>query len=185
MKASINPDLAWYVATYRPRKATEAAYAIVKAGFDAYLPRKRVERWHRRQRVRIICDVPLMHPYLFVGFAKEARLFKAVQDMDEVGDFLRSATREPIPVSAKLIEAIFLAEINMEFDETTAARKHREESLERMFPLGSAVKLVDDLKAVLDGARGTVAGHDVKRGKVRAEFGALRVWLDRDEVEAA
>ena len=43
MKANINPDLSWYVCTFRPRKATDAETAIHKAGFDVYLPRRRVE----------------------------------------------------------------------------------------------------------------------------------------------
>jgi transcription antitermination factor NusG len=182
---SIDPSLHWFVATFRPRKALDAMHVIRKAGFDVYLPRKRVDRWHRRLRIRQEVELPLMHPYLFVGFARDAQLFKAVTDMDEVGEFLRTADRTPIPVPVNLIEAIFIAEVNMEFDETTKARKHREESLERLFPIGSAVKLVEDLKSVLDGAKGVVAGHDNKRDRLKIEFGMLSSWLERDEVEAA
>jgi transcription antitermination factor NusG len=185
MKATINPDLHWFVATFRPRKALDAMHAIRKAGFECYLPLKKRERWHKRARVRIEYDVPLMHPYMFVGFCKGALPFKAVTDLDEVGDFLRSSEREPLKVKTELIEAIFLAEINMEFDETTKAKKYREEAIEREFPIGSAVKLVEDFKKALDGAKGFVASHDPKRGKVKVEFGILSSWVDRGELEAA
>jgi hypothetical protein len=188
----IDPSLHWYVATYRNRPFTkaidcarDAMNAIHQLGVDVYLPRKRQDVRPRRKNLLIETESPLMAPYLFVGLLPDAPRFKAVTDLDEVGNFIRSAKREPIPVPVNLIEAIFLSEVAGKFDTTARAKKARKESLVIEFPLGSAVQLVEDLKNVLDGARGVVAGHDAKRDRLQAEFGALRVWLDRDEVEAA
>lgn len=186
MRASINPDLAWYVARSKPGKTFAAATEIRKAGFDVYCPAKRCDRWHKKAGVRIEYDRPLMPPYVFVGFRLDARHFEWVRACDGVSGFLVSAEGTPLGVPVQIINAIFLAEINMEYDETDRAKKARQESVERMFPPGSAVKLLDDLRGILAGLEGKVI--ETKRDRVHVEFGGLKSWIDGDKlgkVEAA
>jgi transcription antitermination factor NusG len=181
---SINPDLHWYVCTFRPRKAGKAELAIHEAGVDVYLPKKRVDVWSRRVGVRIEYDVPLIPPYLFVGFKPGCINFQAVDDLVHVGSFIRNAERQPLKIPSGELEAIFLAEVAGEYDETDRARKARKEEAETLFPPGAAVKLLDDLRGLLAGFEGTVIESKRDRRYVETT-GGLRSWIDVDKLDDA
>jgi transcription antitermination factor NusG len=183
MKANINPDLSWFVATFRPRKSEDAMHAIRKAGFDVYLPRSRIERWSKRGHCYVMEHRPAMPPYIFVGFAPDARHFGMVRDMEEVGGFL-GVNGEPCPVPADVVEAILVMETEMQFDNTPASRRRKEGELDDAFPKGTAVQLVADLESVFADMQGEVLGTN-GRDKVHVRFGMMKSWLDRKEVRAA
>lgn len=183
MKASINTDLHWYVATYRPRKWLDAMRAIRKAGFDVYLPRARIERWSKRGHTYVMQERPAMPPYLFVGFKPLEKHFGVVHGMDEIGGFL-GVDGEPCPVPADVVNAILIAETEMLFDDTPTSRRRKEGELDAAFPIGAAVKFISDLTSVLADMQGEVLGTN-GRDKVHVRFGIMTSWLDRKEVRAA
>lgn len=182
MKASIDPARTWFVARSKPGQTLKAMTAIREAGFDVYCPRKRISRWSRGKQIRLEFERPLMPPYLFAGFEDGERHFGRVRDLDEVSGFLTNAEGSPLFVPVKIIEAIWLAEIAGEYDETDRAKKARAEATERLFPPGTAVRLMNDLKGILAGVEGIAKA--VKRDNVLVEFGALKAWVDASKIEA-
>jgi transcription antitermination factor NusG len=179
----INPDLAWYVATFRPRKALDAMHAILGAGFDVYLPRARIERWSKRGHCYTLVERPAMTPYLFVGFAPKEKHFGIVHGMDEIGGFL-GVDGEPCPVPAEVVAKILEMEVDMKFDDTPQSRAKKAGELDDEFPAGMAVSFIADLESVLADMQGEVLGTN-GRDKVHVRFGMMKSWLDRKEVRAA
>jgi transcription antitermination factor NusG len=176
----INPDLHWYVATFRPRKAKKACLAIHELGFGIYLPRERRDVVTRHVRIEV--EMPLIPPYMFVGFRPEAPEFQAVDDLAWVGSFIRNAERRPLRVPSALVEEIYLAETAGEYDKTDRAKKARKEEVEALFPPGAAVKLLDDLRGLLAGFTGIVI--ESKRDRRHVEYpGGLRSWIDVDKLD--
>jgi transcription antitermination factor NusG len=182
MRACINPDLSWFVATYRPRKAPDAQKAILDLGVDVYLPMMRADRWSKNEGCRIEYEAPLIPPYIFVGFKPDGINFQAVDDLVHVGRFIRDSERRPVKLLSPLVEAIFLAERNGEYDESDRAKKARKEETETLFPPGSAVKLLDDLRGLLAGFSGTVIESKRGRRHVETPYG-LRAWIDVDKLD--
>jgi len=157
-----DPQKHWYVVRSAVRQEDRAATSIRLAGFDVYLPTMRVERKHRRTNTYSAIEKPLMTGYLFVGFSSFAKHFGMVRKCDGVYDFVK-VQGEPIPVSAKDVIAIQVAEMDMRFDDTRAARIHRREeaktrklTVEMKFPAGREVMVSDskhpfaDFHAVVD-----------------------------------
>lgn len=181
MKITIDPARTWYVCRSKPGQTFKARTSIHEAGFDAYCPIKRKDRI--KGGIRVEYSVPLMPPYIFVGFLPAARHFGFVRNCDGVSGFLTSAEGFPLFIPAHIIQTILIAEMAMEYDETERAKKAKREEMEHLFPPGSAVRLVDNLNSLLAGFEGIVL--ESKRGKRRVEFGGLKSWLDVDKIEAA
>lgn len=125
MKA-IDTSKVWYVVRANIRSEAKAAENIRLAGFDVYYPRQRYEKKHRRTNLYTMHERPLMLPYLFVGFDSRRKHFGFVRSCEGV-ERLLEVQGEPIPVPAMDVQAIQLAEIDMIFDDTRAARIHRKE----------------------------------------------------------
>ena len=183
MKSTIDQSKTWFVARCVPRGEEKAAAEIRKAGFDHYLPRARIERWSKRGHVYVTQHKPAMPPYLFVGFDPLNKAFGTVHDLDGVGGFL-GVNGEPIPVPAHVVLAILIAETEMVFDDTEASRRKKEGELDDAFPVGSAVKFISDVNALLEGLDGTVLGNNHK-DKVHVAFGAIKSWVARSDIKAA
>jgi transcriptional antiterminator NusG len=160
MKAAIDLDKSWYVVRANIKCEAKAANNIRLAGFDVYYPRQRYEVKHRRTNVYTTRERPLMIPYLFVGFHKKQKHFGFVRACEGV-ERLLEVQGEPIPVPAQEVQAIFLAEIDMAFDDTRSARIHRKEeaktrqqTLEMKFQAGRHVQIKEgpfaDLHAIVD-----------------------------------
>lgn len=149
MKAGIDKDKHWYVVRTTVKGEGKAFDSIRKAGYDVYFPRRRVEVQHRRTKTYVVKEQPLMPRYLFVGQPKVNPDFYHLRNCDGVEGVLGVDGR-PIRVSEKSVEDIYLAEIEMDFDDTRAARIHRKEELAsvkentaRQFPAGQSVLVVD------------------------------------------
>jgi hypothetical protein len=182
----INPDLHWYVATFRPRKAMDAMHAIMKAGFDVYLPRARIERWSPRKGCYFVEEPHALAPYMFVGFVPGEAHFDKVRKLEGgtlVGNFL-GVLGAPEQMDVEIVQAIQIMETDMQFDNTPASRRRKELSLDMEFPAGSAVQFVADLQSVLADMQGEVLGTN-GRDKIHVRFGMMKSWLDRKEVRAA
>jgi transcription antitermination factor NusG len=183
---SINPDLHWYVCTFRPRKALDAMHAIRKAGFDVYLPRARIERWSKRGHCYTLEELPALPPYIFVGFVPGESHFDRVRKLERetlIGNFLGvRGTPEELP--AEIVEAIHIMETEMKFDDTPQSRAKKAGELDDEFPVGMAVQFIADLESVLADMQGEVLGTN-GRDKVHVRFGMMKSWLDRKEVRAA
>jgi transcriptional antiterminator NusG len=183
----VDPSRTWFVVRSKVRQEDRAAYNIVRAGFDVYLPMVRYERLHRRKNTYSVLEKPLMPGYLFVGFAPFARHFGMIRGCDGVYDFL-GVEGTPIPIPSKAVVDMQCAEIDMRFDDTRAARIHRGEeertrrdNIKKQFAKGKAVTVTDakhplaDIQAVVDEVTSTgsvVALVNMFGQLVRAEFTA-------------
>jgi transcriptional antiterminator NusG len=149
MKATIDTAKAWYVVRTNIKCEEKAVANIRAAGFDAYLPRQRYEYKHKRNNTYVVRERPLMLRYLFVGFDKRNKAFGFVRSCEGVESFIE-CQGWPIPVSEKDVASIYDAEMNMDFDDTKAARIHRREeaktkklTLEMKWPAGLHVRVND------------------------------------------
>jgi len=162
MTTFVNPERTWYVVRSKVRQEDRAAYNIRRAGFDVYLPIMKFERKHRRTNTYSVIEKPLMTGYLFVGFASFAKHFGMVRGCDGVYDFLTVAG-EPIPIPSQAVVDMQVAETDMRFDDTRAARIHRGEeertrrdNIKKQFAKGKAVTISDakhpfaEFQAVVD-----------------------------------
>ncbi|MGN8022175.1 transcription termination/antitermination protein NusG [Phyllobacterium sp. 22229] len=142
MLAFIDKDKHWYVVRTNVKAEAKAAENIRKVGYETYLPRRRVEVKNHKTHTYSLRESPLMPRYLFVSFQRMDANFYRVCSCDGVESILCVGGR-PIRVSANSVETIFLAETDMTFDDTRAARIHRKEeaasakeNAARKFPVG-------------------------------------------------
>lgn len=179
MKANIDKRKAWYVVMTNVKGELKAATNLHKAGFDYYLPRQRIEKWNKRTNTYREIDRPLMPRYLFVGMPVHNQAFGFARACDGVERFLGDQENRPIRVPAGLVEEIFIAEIDMQFDDTRAARIHRDEEAKtakentaRRFPGGSDVTVTDGPFASFHG----VVDEVTTRGTVKALVQIFGRW---------
>ncbi|MEK1866655.1 MAG: transcription termination/antitermination NusG family protein [Ensifer adhaerens] len=126
MKAAIDKDKHWFVVRTNVRCEEKASTNIRKAGYDVYYPRRRVEVKNKRTHTYTTLENPLMPRYLFVGLLQSDRNFFKVRGCDGV-DCILAVDGRPARISADHVEAIYLAEVDLQFDDTRAARIHRKE----------------------------------------------------------
>ncbi len=170
MLAFIDKEKHWYVVRTNVKGEEKAFENIRKSGFDVYFPRRRVEIQNHRTHVYHTRENPLMPRYMFVGFYSRDYSFWRVNSLDGVESIL-GVNGRPIRVSADHIEAIHLAEVDMAFDDTRAARIHRQEeaisvkeNTKRQFPAGSLVCIGEGPFASF----GAIVEEITKTGKVVA-----------------
>ena len=148
----IDPDKIWYVVRCNIQCEAKASDNIRLAGFDVYFPRQRIEKKHRRHNTYLIKERPLMVSYVFVGMSPDKKMqhFGFVRACEGVERFLEYQGK-PIPVNGKDVQAIYLAEVDMRFDDTRAARIHRKEeaasikeTVKMKFPRGRDIYVLDE-----------------------------------------
>lgn len=179
----IRHDIPWFVVQAQPRREERAMYALHRAGYmHFYLPRFRVEKWNKRTNTYRETERALMPGYLFLGVGNGD--FERARKCEGVTGFLCDFDYHPIPVPSKEVERLFLAEVDMQFDDTRKARKHREETLDKLFPAGIPVVL-SMLGSVMHGQRAFVL--DTKgANKVQIDMGALgKTWVRADQLVVA
>lgn len=126
MKAAIDKDKHWYVVRTNVKCEEKASENIRKAGYDVYYPHRRVEVKNRRTHTYTTRESALMPRYLFLGLPQDNRNFFKVRGCDGV-ECILGVDGRPVRISADHVEAIYLAEVDMQFDETRAARVHHKE----------------------------------------------------------
>jgi len=134
MKAGINHRVFWYVVRIAPLMEWRSADKLRAEGYEIYLPTMRVERKNKRTHTYATKERVLMPGYLFLGAG--GSLHRAlncfgVEGILSNGGYVGKRSRKedgyPIQVPSQLVEAIYLAEVDMQFDDTRAARIYREE----------------------------------------------------------
>ncbi len=126
MKIGIDHKLAWYVVRTVPLMERKASQKLREAGFAVYLPTMRVEKKNRRTHTYSTKERVLMPGYLFLGASRP--LYWATKCDGVEGILSNEGYRgAPVAIPSDLIEAIYLAEIDMQFDDTRVARIHRKE----------------------------------------------------------
>ncbi|NTS30687.1 hypothetical protein HQ945_05425 [Phyllobacterium sp. BT25] len=172
MKAAIDTDKHWYVVRTRVKGEDKAFENLRKAGFDTYYPRHRIEIQHRRTKAYVVKEQPLMPRYMFVGFAPRNVNFYAVRESDGV-ECILGVDGRPIIVPSKDVEKIYLAEVDMKFDDTRAARIHRKEEAKTekettlmRYPSGSSVFVTDATSPFA--TFGGIVGEVTKSGTIVA-----------------
>lgn len=181
MKAFIDSKIPWYVARTNVKAEEKAYQNLLRAGFrDVYLPRRIVEKTNTRHRTRVKFVYPLMPRYMFVGIRHGD--FGNVTRCDGVEYILseEGRTGKPIKVYAPMIEEIFLAERDLEFDETTEAKKYRGEVLDGEFPKGVPIRV--KVEHLMAGMEGIVRGTNGK-DKVVVDMRLGRVEFPAEEIE--
>lgn len=154
-------------------KGEEKAFEnIRKAGFDTYLPRQRLEIKNHKTHTYALREIPLMPRYLFVAFPPRNQEFYAVNKCDCVVSIL-SIDGCPVRISPMSVETIFLAEADLAFDDTRAARIRRKEEVVsakentvRQFPAGQSVFVIDPANPFLQ--HGGIVQGITATGKVKA-----------------
>jgi transcription antitermination factor NusG len=181
----IDLNKVWYVVRTNIKCESKASDNVRLAGFDVYYPRQRYEKKHRRTNLYTTHERPLMIGYIFVGMPAEAeqRHFGFIRACEGVERFL-DYQGAPIRLRAADVQEIYLAEVDMKFDDTRAARKHRGEGINDEFPRGARI-FVKEMEHIFRGFLGEVVGTD---GKERvhvslAKFG--KVWFHQMEIEVA
>lgn len=186
----IDPRKSWYVLRTYSGKEREAATDLHKLGFDAYCPVKRVEKKHHRTNTMLIKEQALFVGYMFAAQPRKdgATDFPSMREADGVIDILRLTKHDDFkPIPGKLVEAFQIAEMDMQFDDTTKAKIHRgemektrEAELRRQFPVGATV-LADGLFEHLPG---TIVKH-LKTGRVKIDYGSVTVESDMEKLKPA
>jgi transcription termination/antitermination protein NusG len=126
MKAAIDNDKHWFVVRTNVKAEVKASESIRTAGYDVYYPRSRVEVKNKRTHTYTTRENPLMPRYLFVGLPQTDRNFFKVRLCEGV-ECILGVDGRPARISADHVEAIYLAEVDLQFDDTRAARVHRKE----------------------------------------------------------
>ncbi|MBB3234416.1 transcription termination/antitermination protein NusG [Phyllobacterium endophyticum] len=149
MKTGIDKDKHWYVVRTTVKGEEKAFENIQKAGFDTYYPRRKVEVKNMRTHTYKVNENALMSRYLFVGFSPKNANFYRVNKCDGV-ECVLGVNGRPIRISENHVEAIYLAELDMMFDDTREARIHRreeavsaKENTIKHFPAGTNIFVTD------------------------------------------
>ncbi len=139
----------WFVIRCNIKCEQKAMENLQAAGFEVYFPRMRKDIIHHRTKAVITREFPLFNRYLFVGMPQEAerRHWGFVRACEGVECAL-GVGGVPLPVPAADVEAFRLAEIDMQFDDTRAAKIHRGDieatkkaQVQRLYPTGSALRV--------------------------------------------
>lgn len=170
MKAAIDKDKHWYVVRTNVKAEVKASENIRNVGYDVYFPRSRMEVKNKRTHTFTTRESPLMSRYLFVGLPQGDRNFFKVRGCDGV-ECILGVDGRPVRISADDIEAIYLAEMDMTFDDTRAARIHRHEeaktqrlTTEMKFPKGFCTEVIDGPLVTLN----AIVEEVTSRGTVKA-----------------
>jgi len=129
----------WFAIRTNIKCEAKAERSLENAGYEVYLPRKRIERQHHRTKAWLLWEFPLFMRYLFVSLPDIEADFYTLRRCDGVESVLgipevvpasvseNRVVMRPVPIPAKDIEALRLLQNDLAFDETRAAQIHRKE----------------------------------------------------------
>jgi len=143
----ISTDKPWFVAQTNIKCEAKATENLRQVGYEVYFPRQRIERKNKRTNVIHEVERPLLMRYVFVAVPRYD--FGFVRACEGVESLL-GVNGLPLRVPARDVEALWLAEIDMQFDDTRAARIHRKEeaktrkeTMQMRFAKGTTVSIED------------------------------------------
>lgn len=196
----IDPSKAWFVVRTFAGEECAAGYELHKLGFDAYCPMMRVETIHHRTKATLVKERPLFPGYLFAAQPRkvgemEWMDFGAMEKKPEPHEdkkLFRKVLRIKkddsfTPVPGKLVEGFQVAEMDMAFDDTTAAKRHRgelekthEAEMKKRFPLGAVVFA----EGIFESLPGVITKH-LKTGRVKIDYQSVTVEADMEKLRPA
>jgi transcriptional antiterminator NusG len=153
MKLGIDSAKVWFVVRSNIKCEAKAAFNLRRAGFDVYLPTQRIEKWNKRTNTYRQIERPLMLRYLFLGMPRDAKQqhWGFARACEGVEAILGDKGGSYIPIPHKFVEGLYLEEVDMQHDDTRAARIHRKEeaktkkqTTEMRFPAGELVYVTDE-----------------------------------------
>lgn len=196
----VNPDKTWFVIMTFTGEESAAAYELHRLGYDAYCPIKKVETVHHRTKAVIIKEKALLEGYLFAAQPRRVgdrevvdfdamqkkperhenkKLFRGILRAKKDGSFAK--------VPGKVVEGFQIAEWDMAFDDTTAAKIHRGEmektrqaELEKRFPVGATVFA----EGIFESLPGVITKH-LKTGRVKIDYQSVTVEADMEKLRSA
>jgi transcription antitermination factor NusG len=179
----VDPAKTWFVVMTFTGSEQDVADDLRKAGFHAYLPRRKEEVLNKHARTKRTIVRPLLPSYIFVAMPNNPTLrhFGRVSDIDGVIGFLKNQG-EPVGIDAEIVADIEVREMNGEFDKKLDDSK---DSAAAKFPVGSKAELTAGTFAMLIG---TILKHE-KTGRIKLEvdvYGkAFVVSSDADKLRPA
>lgn len=202
----VDPAKTWYVVRCMSGEEMVQAYELHKLGYDAYCPVKRVEVIHHRSKAKLIKERPLMPGYLFAAQPRKVGVdengdeekrvdFATLQrkpERHESSKVFRSILRSKkdgafLPLEGKVVEAFQVAEMDMAFDDTEAAKIHRgemektrEAELKKRFPVGAVVFA----EGIFESLPGVITKH-LKTGRVKIDYQSIVVEADMEMLKPA
>jgi transcriptional antiterminator NusG len=117
----------WYALRTRIKGERAALRQLEQAGFEAYLPQYRIERFNRRLRVSKVTTLCLFPRYLFVLLERLEDTSKALA-CSQVLEILPGRPHPPHPLPTRDVLALRQAEAQQLLDDTDAARRLRGET---------------------------------------------------------
>lgn len=114
----------WYIVRTATRSEQKVREELELAGFEAYLPEYRIERFNRRFRTNIVSTLYLFPGYLFARQSRVPR-WPELRGCPGVSDVLPGFPHVPEAVDARDVEIIRQAQADLVFDDTDEARRHR------------------------------------------------------------
>lgn len=117
----------WYAIRAAVRSERTALRELRLAGFDAYLPEQKIERFNRRKRVTVVSTLCLFPGYLFVEMERDQ--FRAARSCKGVMDMLPGFPHEPMPMRRKDVLELRAAQEAGKLDDTDEARRRRGETV--------------------------------------------------------
>lgn len=125
MKPYLSDDKCWYVIRTNIKGEEKALRNLSLAGYEVYYPRKRIEIKHKRTNVYSVKEQPLMMRYLFVAQPERNADWYTLRACEGVEGVL--GIDGPMRVPYRVVQQIYDAEFDMQYDDTRAARIHRKE----------------------------------------------------------
>lgn len=182
-------DRRWFAVRVKGGASDAVFTELQDAGYDAYLPRSRFDRFNRRLRVLSEWSEPLLPGYLFVVHPRKSQPFDDWTEVRAVKGVVGPLGSDvgPLLIPSAVVEAIMNAEFEGVYDETKAAKKVRGESerqkLEQRFEPGRRF-VVEDGPFASFVAEVDQLTHDDRVKALVSIFGRLTpVTFDPDQLK--
>lgn len=120
----------WYVIETAPKAERLARDELTRAGVSVYLPERKIERFNKKRRIRIVSTLCVFPRYLFVTGQRID--WRTVRECRGVKDVLPGVPHEPLRLTAKEAADVLKlrqAQEAMLLDDTDEARRHRGETV--------------------------------------------------------
>ena len=159
----------WFVIQFNIKCEDKAARNLRRAGFRPYMPVARFERIHRRTKRTIVKTLPLLGRYMFVWMPPGRGDFKTLRECQGVESLLYADGR-PYEIPRKQVLKLYLAERQLEFDDTTEAdlrrgsiKNERHARKKAIFRKGRAIRVKNGAFAMFTGhVEGVNARGDIE-----------------------
>lgn len=142
-------DRRWFVLMIKGGME-DAVFAELSAkGYDVYLPRRRFDQHHRRNRVWVEKNAPALPGYAFIVHPRKTGVIDDWTEVSGVNGVRGPLAGHdgPLRIPGAVVETVLADEFNSVYDETAAGKRAKGESeranLERRFPLGSSMLVAE------------------------------------------